>query len=140
VLEAIMIETVAEFVRLRNSEIGGEYYRAAHDEAPLDVWWGVLNNHPDMAFWVAQNKTVPYEILEHLSEHNDSRVRTMVSSKNKLEEPLLLKLALDSDDAIRMNIARHKKATARVLGLFRQDCWEEVSKVADERVQSGKHK
>ncbi len=135
-----MINSADEFVRLRTSEVMEEYSQAAHDEASLSVWQEVLGKYPEMAFWVAQNKTVPYEVLEQLASHEDDRVRSMVSMKNKLKESLLLKLANDSNDSVRMSIARHKKATPAVLKLLTNDSWPEVSKVAIERIESGNYK
>lgn len=135
-----MIESAQEFVRLRLSENQEEYTRAAHDEASLEVWNKVIENYPDMAVWVAQNKTVPYELLESLTDHPDNRVRIMVARKNKLEEPLMLKLAVDTDEAVRMSIARHKKATLKVLTLLLNDIWSEISNKASERIHNGSHK
>ncbi|MCU7853427.1 MAG: HEAT repeat domain-containing protein [Candidatus Thiodiazotropha sp. (ex Monitilora ramsayi)] len=135
-----MIESAEEFVRLRASENQEEYVRAAHDEAPIEVWYEVVEKHPDMAFWVAQNKTVPYELLEFLADHSEDRVRSMVASKNKLKEPLLLKLASDSSESVRMSIARHKKATSAVLTQLTGDTWGEIAKLASERIENGSHK
>ncbi len=135
-----MIETAEEFVRLRNSEIQAEYHRAAHEEAPLEVWQDVLLRFPDMAFWVAQNKSVPYEILEQLSDHEEDRVRTMVAMKNRLQEPLLVKLAQDSDASVRMEIARHNKVTAPVLELLATDSWTDIAELASGRLAEGAHR
>ncbi len=135
-----MIESAEEFVRLRTSENHEEYFRAAHDEAPIKVWHEVIEKYPDMAFWVAQNKTVPYELLELLADHSEDRVRSMVASKNKLKEPLLLKLASDRSDSVRMTIARHKKATLAILMQLTSDVWCEVAKLASERIENGSHK
>ncbi|TMP38170.1 HEAT repeat domain-containing protein [Pseudoalteromonas rubra] len=135
-----MIESAEEFVRLRMSEKQAEYTRAAHDEASLEVWIKVIENYPDMAVWVAQNKTIPYEILELLADHSENRVRSMVASKNKLKEPLMLKLAVDTDEAVRMSIVRHKKATLKVLTLLLNDTWCEISDKASERIHNGSHK
>ncbi len=135
-----MISSAEEFVRLRQSEKQEEYSRSAQEEAPIDVWNAVIENYPDMAFWVAHNKTVPYEILEILACHNEGRVRSMVASKNKLKEALLLKLTSDQDDAVSMNIARHKKATANVLSQLTNDSWNEISNLASERIKNGSHK
>ncbi len=93
-----------------------------------------------MAFWVAQNKTVPYEVLEILANHNDADVRSMVACKNKLKEALLLKLASDQDDSVRMSVARHKKATVDVLNQLTDDSWDEISIVASARIKSGSYK
>jgi len=76
-----MIESAAEFVRLRSSDSPEEYHRAAHDSAPEEVWFDVIENHPDMRFWVAQNKTVPLAVLEVLRNDPDERVQWMVRSK-----------------------------------------------------------
>lgn len=65
-----MIESAEECVRLRTSDNQEDYLRAAHDEASVTVWYEVTENCPDMAFWIAQNKTVPYELLELLAGHN----------------------------------------------------------------------
>ena len=135
-----MIESAEEFVRLRTSENQEEYSRAAHDEAPIEVWIEVIENYPDMAFWVAQNKTLPYELLELLAGHREDRVRSMVASKNKLKEPLLLKLGSDISDSVRMTIARHKKATLAVLKPLTGDAWDEIAKLASERIENGGHK
>jgi hypothetical protein len=134
-----MISSAEEFVQLRRSEDQEEYSRSSQEEASIEVWSAVLDNYPDMAFWVAQNKTVPYEILEVLASHSDGRVRSMVASKNKLKEALLLKLASDKDDSVRMSVARHKKATVDVLNQLKNDSWEEISIVALERIKSAKH-
>ena len=135
-----MIESAEEFVRLRSSENQEEYSRAAHEEAPVEVWNEVIENYPDMAFWVVQNKTVPYELLELLAGHTEDRVRSMVARKNKLNEPLLLKLAFDTSDSVRMTIARHKKATLAVLKPLTNDAWGEIAKLASERIENGSHK
>ncbi|TAA46752.1 HEAT repeat domain-containing protein [Corallincola spongiicola] len=135
-----MIKTAEEFVRLRNSDIPEEYSRASHGQATVDVWKEVIATYPEMAFWVAHNKTVPYELLELLSENGESRVRSMVASKNMLLEPLLLKLATDEDDSVRMAVARHKKATLAVLEKFANDPWEEIVALVSKRIKNGSFK
>ncbi len=65
-------------MRLRNSWMPEEYRRAAAEEAPLEVWAQIIERHPDMRFWVAQNKTVPLAILEVLRHDPDKRVQSMV--------------------------------------------------------------
>jgi hypothetical protein len=64
----------------------------------------------------------------------------MVASKNKLEESLLMKLAADPDESVRMSIARHKKATATVLKQLASDSWSEIANLAAERIAEGNHK
>ena len=135
-----MITSAEEFVRLRTSEDPEDYQRSAHEEADISVWQSVLETYPEMAFWVAQNKTVQYEILELLSTHRDPKVRYMIASKGKLKEPQLINLAQDSDDGVRRRVAMHKKATLRVLRSLENDSWQETSFIAKERIESGSYK
>lgn len=133
-----MIYTATEFYHLRTSRSSLEYTRAAQEEAPLEVWLEVLQTYPDMAVWVAYNKTVPYEILEQLATHSDHRVRSMVACKNKLQEPLLLQLATDVDESVRISVAQHKNATKAVLSCLVTDSWAEISRLARVRIAQGK--
>lgn len=131
-----MISSAEEFVRLRLSDNQDEYLRAAWDEAPIEVWLEIIDNYPDMRFWVAQNKMVPAEILEILAEDPSDRVRFMVASKNKLSERLQLKMALDSDSSVRMRIVMNKKATNSVLIILSEDKDEEIRQKAIEKLAS----
>ena len=54
------IESAEEFIRLRTSEDEAEYRRAASEEAPDQVWAALIEQHPEVRFWVAQNKTSPF--------------------------------------------------------------------------------
>jgi len=76
-----MIESAEEFVRLRTSEDPADYNRAAHDGAAEATWRAIIDQYPDMRFWVAQNKTVPLTILEVLRHDEDERVVHMVRMK-----------------------------------------------------------
>ncbi|MFS0554497.1 hypothetical protein [Brevibacillus sp. 179-C9.3 HS] len=116
-----MITSAEEFVRLRTIENPEEYLRAAWDDAPLDVWHEIIRNYPDMSFWVAQNKSVPVEILNILASHPEESVRSMVASKNKLPEELQNKLASDPEFFVRQRIAYNKKATFKALQILSQD-------------------
>ena len=131
-----MICSAQEFVSLRSSDIPEEYLRAASEEAPLEVWHEVINNHPDMLFWVAQNKTVPIAILEILAGDQDERVRSMVAAKSKLPEALQLRLTEDPSPLVRMRLARHKKATSRVLAILATDPNPEIRQVVQERLEN----
>jgi hypothetical protein len=76
-----VIESAEEFVRLRTSEEPDKYHRAAHEEATVETWLQVIERYPEMRFWVANNKTVPLEVLEVLRQDADARVRSMVRCK-----------------------------------------------------------
>lgn len=135
-----MITSAEEFVRLRTSENPDEYLRAAWDEAAVDVWLEVLENYPDMAFWVAQNKTVPVEILKLLADNPEWRVRMMVASKNRLPEELQLKLAHDPDFSVRKGIAANKKATLKALQILVDEQDDELRTLVLTRIAEGRHK
>jgi hypothetical protein len=132
-----MIETAAEFIKLRSSDVPEEYARAAHEEAPLTVWEQVIEEFPEYRFWVAHNKTVPVEILRVLSADPDWKVRGMVASKRKLPEELQLILARDSDENVRHDLACNRKATEAALEILASDSCEDVREKAASRLKEG---
>ncbi|WP_301171053.1 hypothetical protein [Brevibacillus nitrificans] len=134
-----MITSAEEFVRLRTSDNPEEYLRAAWDDASLDVWNEIILNYPDMSFWVAQNKTVPVEILSILANHPEERVRSMVASKNKLTEELQIKLASDPEFFVRKRIAYNKKATLKALEVLSKDKDDELRAYAMNRISEGRY-
>lgn len=96
-----MINSAEEFKRLRESEIQDEYHRAATDKASIDIWNEVLTKYPYLAFWVAQNKTIPLEVLYTLADNENADVRCMVARKRKIDDILFEKLKEDIDESVR---------------------------------------
>lgn len=96
-----MINSAEEFKRLRESEIQDEYHRAATDEASINIWNEVLAKYPDLAFWVAQNKTIPLEVLYTLADNENVDVRCMVARKRKIDDIIFNKLKEDIDESVR---------------------------------------
>jgi hypothetical protein len=129
-----MITTSAEFIRLRQSEVPEEYMRAGDDEADLKVWLEVIDRHPEMRQWVAQNKTVPISILEVLSLNSDQAVRYTVATRRKLSYQIFVRLARDPDESIRAAIARNPKVPQELLDALVRDDSPFVSSVALSRV------
>lgn len=129
-----MIESAEEFKRLRESEIPEMYHRAVTERAMLSVWRDVLAKYPEMAFWVAQNKTVPIEVLSDLAGHPDSNVRDMVARKRKIPESLMFLLAKDEDDSVRYALVNNAKVTKAVLTILLEDSWHPVRTRAAERL------
>jgi hypothetical protein len=130
------INSADEFVRLRYSTDPEEYRRAANEDAPLEVWKDVITRYPDARMWVAQNKTVPLEILASLVSDPDARVRTIVAMKRKLTPELLDQLARDDDDSVRLHVATHKNTSRNTLSRLLEDPWENVRNAADERLKA----
>lgn len=130
-----MITSADEFQRLRTSDDLVEQSRAAKESASPEVWVDLVANYPEMRFWVAQNKTVPLEILELLMDDEDARVRSMVARRRKLSPDMLEKLSFDPDDSVRLIVAHHKSVPDRVVRrLASSDPWEEVRQVAMSRL------
>jgi hypothetical protein len=129
-----MINSAEEYVELRSSTDPDQYRRAAHDEAPTDVWLDVISRFPDYRFWVAQNKTVPLEVLARLAKDPDPGVRSMVSMKRKLTADILELMASDPHDPVRLSVAGHRATPRHVLERLLDDPWVDVRDQARERL------
>lgn len=116
-----MITTAEEFIRLRESSDPREYGRAASEEAPVSVWREIMDTRHDMRFWVAQNKTVPLEILEELAGDPDPNVRDMVARKRKISEAIALKLVQDPEESIRAALARNRRLPPSAFAILQMD-------------------
>ena len=116
-----MIESAEEFIQLRTSEHPEEYKRAIIEQATEEVWTDVLEAHPNMAFWVIQNKTVPLSILYLLACHEDAKIREAVARKRKLDEALFDMLSKDKDPFVRKAIAQNKKTPVAILKRLTHD-------------------
>jgi len=125
-----VIESAEEFVRLRYSSIRDEYLRAATEPASIEVWLDVIDRFPDARLWVAQNKTVPTDVLSLLANDPGSKVRWMVAMKNKLTQELFEALSNDPDMTVRQRIACNKNVPPTVLAKLAQDPEELVSSAA----------
>lgn len=53
-----------------------------HESAPDAVWLAVLADYPDMASWVAHNKSIPSSIIERLAEHSEPAGGASVASSS----------------------------------------------------------
>jgi len=129
-----MITSVDEFVRLRSSEDPEDYRRAALEPASVEVWHEVLREHPEMAQWVAHNKTGPLTVLETLAEDLDERIRFTVAMKNKLTPELFQKLATDPSEGVRTRIAYNRNAPVAILERLKDDPCQGVAEAARSRL------
>ena len=130
-----MIQSAEEFYQLRTSKNQAEYQRAAHEEATLEVWLSIIEIYPEMKFWVAQNKTVPVEILTILAADEDSKVRAMVAMKRKLPEKLQLLLAKDTETSVRERLAYNEKITAKTLVILLDDPEKKIREAAKKKIE-----
>ena len=129
-----MIESAQEFIRLRTSTVKAEYDRAAHEPAPLAVWWELVREHPHMRAWIAHNKTVPVEILVALSEDDSAAVRSAVAMKRSAPPAILDRLARDADSSVRQAVAFNAKTPRSVLEILAGDPWDAVADKAKARL------
>lgn len=131
-----MIHSAEEFVRLRTSDKPEEYSVAAGDEAPISVWFDVVNRYPEMREWVAHNRTVPLEVLERLAVDEDRSVRAAVADKRKLSDGLFDLLSRDVDEVVRQRIAYNKKTPVAVVERLTTDPVPLVRLVAQKRLKA----
>ena len=129
-----MIQSAKEFYKLRTSSVQAEYAKATQEEAPLEVWLEIVKAYPEMRFWVAQNKTVPVEILEILAVDADKNVRLMVASKRKLPEKLQLQLTKDKDIAVRKQLIYNRKVSLKILRVLLEDSSALIRQEAEKKI------
>lgn len=124
-----------------------EAFRALVDETPMnpnrvkaarasaEVWRQVLDRYPDLAVWVAANRHVPDEIVSMLAAHPRIPVRVAVASHPDMDHEVLMRLAHDKSDLVRMRIACNHKTPREVLAQLVADSCVVVSKHAQARLQ-----
>lgn len=131
-----MIESAEAFAQLVAAR-PPEAFRLAWVKAPAHVWWDVLERHPHLSVWVAANFTIPDEIVAHLAEHGPAQARTAIASRARLPEPLLLRLAHDKDELVRLRVAFNANATRDVLTALTCDACVVVRAHAQARLTYG---
>jgi hypothetical protein len=131
-----MIESAAQFVALRTSNVLEEYQQAAHDAAPIAVWLEIIEQYPEMRKWVAHNKTVPIAILEILAQDLDPQVRSTVAAKRKAGQSILQQLAQDPHESVRMQVAINANTPSEILRQLLNDPWEQIVEIVTARLDS----
>lgn len=128
-----MIESAEEFVRLRTSEDIAEYQRSAHDAAPDEVWFDVIERYPEMREWVALNKSISEQVIRRLFDTGDRKTLYFLAMKRKTPSDLLLQLCTEADESIRLRLAHHPKLPPAAIEILAKDDWEEVREVIQKR-------
>ncbi|WP_143020564.1 hypothetical protein [Sinosporangium album] len=100
----------------------------------MEIWLELVTHHPEAHFWVAQNKTVPIEILRILAASSDWHTRSMVAAKNKATPDILEVLANDDHDAVRHTVAGHRNTPTNTLMTLCSDTWHEVRRTAQDNL------
>ncbi|GGM12352.1 hypothetical protein GCM10010129_65510 [Streptomyces fumigatiscleroticus] len=130
-----MIESAAEFVRLRLSGDSADFRRIKQEDAPLDVWLDIVDNHPEMRFWVTFNRSVPDEVLRLLVRDDDWRVRANIAGRKKAPEDVLDTLSRDDHDAVVSSVAGNPVTPTDALTRLSRHPWEQVREKALEQLQ-----
>jgi hypothetical protein len=104
------------------------------EAATPQIWWDVIERYPALAVWVAANRTVPAEIVDWLAANGGAQARAAVASRTDASEDLLLLLAHDKDDLIRLRVACNTRATRAVLARLVDDACPAVSAQASARL------
>ena len=100
-----------------------------------EVWWDVLTLYPELAVWVAANRTIPQELVTHLSSHHRIQVRVAIASSQSISDDMIEQLAHDKSDLVRMRVACNARAPREVLAHLVADPCVVVSKHAQARLQ-----
>ena len=96
-----MIKSPEEFRKLRLSDNLEEQSRSVLEPAELQTWFKVIEKYPDLKKWVAHNKTIQIEVLEHLAKDKDVGVRCVVARKRKINHQIFDSLKADKDETVR---------------------------------------
>ncbi|CAG1012188.1 hypothetical protein BURC_00126 [Burkholderiaceae bacterium] len=128
--------------------VSADEFRRLLEASPLDlarvvsaravsseVWWDVLTLYPDLAVWVAANRTIPHELVAHLSSHPRIQVRVAIASSQSISDDMIEQLAHDKSDLVRMRVACNARAPREVLAHLVADPCVVVSKHAQARLQ-----
>lgn len=132
---AMKIKSAEHFIKLRESENPEEYRLATWGEATEHVWFDIIDRHPAMRRWVAQNKTISPEILATLAADPDVRVRYAVLATLDLHPDVLSVLAKDSDASIRRGVISHAQLPIEALKALCDDPDPDVAGDAAEHLE-----
>jgi len=121
-----MIGSVEEFVSLRASGDAGDFRRIKQEEAPLGVWYDIVENHPDMRFWVAFNRTIPAEVMRILACDPDWRVRDKVASRKDTPGDILELLSGDLHEAVLSSVAGNSGTPVAALRDLSRHPWSQI--------------
>lgn len=132
--ERFTIDTADAFAELLFDETS-THAELVSVQAPANVWWDVLDRYPHCAAWVAANRQLPDDIAEHLAGHPDLQVRAALASGGGRSEPLMLQLAHDKSEMIRLRVVCNRTASRNVLTALAVDPCQVVAAHAQARLQ-----
>ena len=125
-----MIISAEEFLDLCSSTDPEDMNKTLSDNAALETWVAIIEKYPERRIDVAQNRTIPREIMQILASCEDRRVRSLLAQKRQLIPDLFPLLAADSDETVRRAIAANQKTSCALLRSLTTDTVESVASVA----------
>ncbi|WP_157632081.1 hypothetical protein [Variovorax sp. CF313] len=131
-----MIETAQEFVFLCCSKNDSDIARSLSEEASLDVWKDLIFNFKSHQIDVAQNRTIPSEVMRILAAQGDEVVRSILAEKRRLPPDLFDLLSKDPSSLVRKKVAANKKTSIDIVRGLVDDVDEEVARVAEFQLNS----
>lgn len=91
-----------------------------------ETWRSIYQRHPELAFTLAQNTSLPEDLADLLAEDADPGVRLMIARRGKPSDAALLQLAQDQEAAIRLAVAKRKDLDPQLVDQLQQDPDEAV--------------
>jgi hypothetical protein len=138
-----MISSTEEFIKLCSSQDVEAINRTMSDNAAIETWSQIIDTCPGRRIDVAQNRTIPDEIMRILASCDDPTVRSLIAQKRRLTPDLFPLLAMDPDETVRRAIAANQKTPLDILRALTDDSIESVASVAAynfrERSKSARH-
>ncbi|WP_144299058.1 hypothetical protein [Variovorax paradoxus] len=125
-----MISSAREFMLLCASQRESDIAKSLQDEAPFKVWEDLILHYKSYQIDVAQNRTIPAEIMKALANQGDEIVRSILAEKRRLPTDLFHFFSRDSSPLIRKIIAANQKTPIDIVKYLTGDEDEDVASVA----------
>jgi hypothetical protein len=135
-----MIRSAREFSMLCLSQDLEAVNKTLSENADLATWAEIIESNPERRIDVAQNRTIPSEIMRILASCDDPNVRSLIAQRRNLALDLFSKLAGDSDEMVRRKIAANQKAPLDIVRVLSADPVESVASVAQYNLRSRSEK
>ncbi|MDH6593899.1 hypothetical protein M2165_003788 [Variovorax sp. TBS-050B] len=100
------------------------------------VWEDVISSYRSHHMDVAQNRTIPPEVMRLLCQHGNEAVRATWADKRRLPEDLLRSLSDDPSSLVRKKIAANAKSPIDSVKKLALGSDEDVARVAMFRLKS----
>ena len=110
-----MIESVEEFLELRERDDEESRHRLRWDIASPVVWREIIQSHPEWKRTVTLNKVLDHATLALLATDEDQLVRSDIAQKRKLSHELFAQLAADPEEAVRTRVAFNPQAPEELI-------------------------